>query len=173
MGTITGTVKGLARDIAYGNAATMLLRLLLGAMFLFSGAVKAIDPEAFGTVVARYGLLPDVLVPYPAMVMPYLELIVGLCLAAGFRVRAASLTAAGMMFLFAVSISINAANGETFRCGCLELDRLGIGIGETVGMHLVARDLLLMGLFILLINVKKHVLSLDYYLEKKGLKKLR
>ncbi|MBN1533235.1 MAG: DoxX family membrane protein [Spirochaetes bacterium] len=173
MGTITGRAKGLARDIAYGNTITLAIRLILGAMFLYSGAVKAMDPEVFGSVVARYNLLPDVLVPYPAMVIPYLELLVGLCLAAGYRIRSASLVSASMMLVFAFAIAVNVARGEAFRCGCFELDRLGIGISETVGAHLVVRDVLLMGLFILLMNVKKHVFSVDYYLERRGLKSLR
>jgi len=165
--------KNILHDSMYGNAVTMVVRVVLGAMYLFSGVVKALDPEAFAAVIRLYNILPGALVAYAAIVIPYVEIVLGLCLAAGYKVKAASTTSAGLMIVFSIAIAYNLLRGETFECGCFELKRLGLGFEERISYYLVFRDLALMACFILLYRVKKHVLSVEDYLERKGLRKLK
>lgn len=166
-------VRNIMHDFIYGNAATMVLRVALGAMFLFSGMMKALDPESFARIIALYDLLPSALVPYAAIVIPYLELVLGLAFVVGYKIKGASILSVLLMIVFSAGIAVNLYRGNNFECGCFELHRLGLGLEERISYALVARDLLLMICFIVLFVAKKHVLSVEHYLEKRGLRKLR
>jgi uncharacterized membrane protein YphA (DoxX/SURF4 family) len=160
----------LVRNTAYGNTITTVFRITLGALFLYSGFFKALDFEAFGRVVAMYGILPEVLIPYAAVFLPALELTVGALLAAGYRVRASALVTMALLAVFSVAIGINVARGKSFDCGCLELSRLGIS--ENVSPYIVVRNIVLILALLLVFRAKKHVLSLDDRIEKDRLSHL-
>ena len=68
------------RDIV-GTAA----RLGLAAVFLISGVIKAIDPDATYVAVRAYDVLPKAGVALVAGVLPWLEIALGLLLLAGHR----------------------------------------------------------------------------------------
>ena len=165
-------IKNKWNDFIYGNSITVILRIVLGSMFIFSGIFKVIDLETFGEVVARYGLLPLSLVPFAAIVMPFLELIVGFCLLIGLKIKASSLISIVLMLVFTIAIGYNVIRGENFDCGCFELQRLGIGLDESVSISLVIRDLIIIGLFLFVFRAERHLCSFDNYLENTGLKDL-
>ena len=75
----------------YGNGLVSLLRILTGAVFIASGASKIADPSSFADSIALYGVVPQILIPYVAIVLPWVELFSGMLLAAGMRIRAAAL----------------------------------------------------------------------------------
>ncbi|TAL30144.1 MAG: DoxX family membrane protein [Spirochaetes bacterium] len=165
-----GMVSNFARSVVYGNLLTAFLRMLCGALFLYSGIFKVLDMEGFGRVVDMYAILPSALVPYAAIVIPSLELILGALLMAGFRIRAASFLSMCLMAVFSVAIIVNIARGSNFDCGCFELSRFGIP--ERIGWLLVARDALLFTVFALMLQARRHLFSLDYLLEKRTLSTL-
>ncbi len=172
MGTMKSAAKNMMREFAYGNGATAAVRVFLGLMLLWSGVIKALDTEVFGALIMRYRIIPDILVPYPAIVIPYLEIVLGLFIVAGYKIRAAASISVLMMIFYAFALSVNLVRGETFDCGCLHLDMIGPGLDERIGIHLVVRNVILSLLFILLYHAKNHVRSVEQYLEKRGLLKL-
>ncbi len=165
-----GMIRNFARSVVYGNQLTALLRVLCGALFLYSGFFKVLDMEGFGRVVDMYAMLPSALVPYVAIVLPSLELILGALLAAGYRIRAASCLSMLLMVVFTVAIMVNIARGANFECGCFELSRFGIP--ERIGWPLVIRDAALFAVFGLVLQARRHLFSLEYYLEKRTLSTL-
>ena len=94
-------------------------RWALAALLLASGLHKAAGgPEEFAAVLETYDLLPQgALMPF-AVVLPWLETLLGLSLAAGYAVRAAC-ACAGLMFL-----SFIGALGSTIMRG-MKLDNCG------------------------------------------------
>ncbi len=167
----SGIRRGITSTL-YGNLLTTAVRIFLGVLFLFSGIIKIVDPEGFALVVARYDILPGALVPYAAVLVPALEAAVGFLLVIGYRVRASALIGIALMAAFSVFIGINIARGRRFDCGCFGLERLGLGIGETVGPWVLARDLLFMAGFFLLFRAGRHLLSIENFLEKNRLQNL-
>ena len=153
-------------QVIYGNSFSAVVRILLGFLMLFSGWFKVLDPESFRTVVLKYDMIPVDWTAWVALVLPVLECLVGLFMVVGIWVRGASLLAAGMMLVFTVAISVNLARGNTFDCGCFELNRLGIGIDETISGWLIARDIFLTGAFMMVFLVKRHLFSIDALLER-------
>jgi putative oxidoreductase len=156
----------------YGNRLTAAIRLAMGLLLVFSGALKLPDPGQFAQVIARYDIIPVDLAPYAAGFMPVLETILGLLLVVGYRVRAAALISMAMMLAFGVFIAINVARGRTFDCGCFEVSRLGIEFGETVSVWLVVRDLIFAAGFAIVARAQRHLFSLEYLVERTRLKNL-
>lgn len=67
---------------------SIFARLILGGVFVFASFDKILHPASFAEAVYRYQILPDGLINLTAIVLPWLELIVGGFLILGFWIRA-------------------------------------------------------------------------------------
>jgi uncharacterized membrane protein YphA (DoxX/SURF4 family) len=170
--SVESGVKRAINSTLYGNRLTTLIRILLGAMLVFSGSLKIVDPEAFGRVIARYGIIPDILVAYAALLVPAIEVLVGLFLLVGCKVRASAFIAMLLMSAFLVFISINVARGRRFDCGCFNVGILGLDFAETVSPWLALRNLIFIAGFALVFHARRHLFSIEYYIERSRLKHL-
>jgi uncharacterized membrane protein YphA (DoxX/SURF4 family) len=119
--------------------ALWALKLGLGGLFLFTGAVKLADPTAFAIEIHNYQLLPA-LAPWLAATLPAIELAIGLAIVAGTRpwLRAGGLACAAMMAVFTVAVGSAVVRGINISCGCF-----GSG-GSPVTLATVARDVVLL-----------------------------
>lgn len=165
-------VKKGVNSTLYGNRLTAAVRILLGAMLLGSGALKLPDPGQFAQVVALYDIIPLGLAPYAAVLVIALEMLLGLLLVVGYRIRAAACVSLLMMIAFAAFITVNLARGRSFDCGCFELSSLGIDFIETVSAWVVVRDLVFAAGFALVVRAQRHLCSLEYLVERMRLKNL-
>ena len=95
-----------------------LVRIALGALFLYAGALKAFAPHRLAEDIANYHLLPSAWVPLAAVTVPWVELAAGLALVAGVFGRGAALLVAGMMAAFTVALSQALLRGIDLACGC-------------------------------------------------------
>jgi putative oxidoreductase len=97
---------------------TPLLAWILGALFIFAGAIKIIDPVAFYHDIGQYHLLPPALAWAVALLLPGMELLLGLAL---FIRRDRALAARGLVLLmltFLAVLGISAIRGLDLDCGC-------------------------------------------------------
>jgi uncharacterized membrane protein YphA (DoxX/SURF4 family) len=140
------------------------LRILIGLIFIVSGAEKLIWPyQNFLYVVQGYQLLPPGLDEFFARVFPWIEFLLGLFMALGFWLP---VTLPGVMimlttFILAVSQAI-IRKLPMEECGCF---------GELISFPLpvvILMDSVLLALtFLVLFNLKKaETLSLDRYFQK-------
>lgn len=95
-----------------------LVRIALGAIFLYAGAIKALDPADFADAIANYQLLPGSLVPVVAVCLPWVEMAAGLALVAGKWSRGAALLVGTMMLVFTGALIQAWARGIDLSCGC-------------------------------------------------------
>ena len=117
----------------------MLPRLALGAVFVYAGAVKLLDPQAFGVVIARHGLLPEPLLWPTALGLPALEVLAGLGLVLGLR---GSLTVvSSLLALFAGVLWFGVLRGLEIDCGCFSAGELAEHDGLRRALY---RDLAMM-----------------------------
>jgi uncharacterized membrane protein YphA (DoxX/SURF4 family) len=68
--------------------------------------------------VATYQFLPLPLINLMAIVLPWLELVSGVMLVLGLRVRAAALLMTGMMLVFMIALGWALYLGLDMSCGC-------------------------------------------------------
>jgi len=92
------------------------LRWLLALVFIYSGAVKIIDPPRFAQIIDGFGLLPYPLLLPAAIVLPLLELIAGVGLL--FNKRGSLTAIASMLVLFMAVLAYGIHLGLDIDCGC-------------------------------------------------------
>jgi uncharacterized membrane protein YphA (DoxX/SURF4 family) len=122
----------------------LALRLFLGAVFLYAAWTKLRQPwMLFAISIDAYNVLPDWGVTVVARVVPWLEVVLGLWLLAGWQPRWSSLAAAAMLAGF-MALMIGAySKGMAIDCGCF-------GLGEPLGPKTLARDGSLLGAALML-----------------------
>lgn len=114
----------------------ILLRLYLGALFIYAGFIKLSEPvENFQAAIQQYSLVPYVLTPYLARTMPWMELVGGVFLIAGYLTRWSAL------LLAAISLSFCALIGSSFLAGSLPPD---CGCFGSSGIHLALREVFIL-----------------------------
>ncbi len=165
-------IRRIAGDIAYGNRFTVFVRVLMGSVLIFSGYFKILDPEAFGVVITRYDIIPDVLVGCTAIIIPPLEMLLGLCMIAGYKTRASAFISMAMMLLFMIFMAVNIARGRNFECGCFDMKRLGLDAGERLSVWLLVRDLIFLLVCTIIFLADRHLLSLEGLIERSRLRNL-
>ena len=101
------------------------MQIALGAVFLAAAIPKIADPPAFAHMIYNYRLLPGVLVNALALVMPWVEFVVGLALVAGVWKREAALVAAALLVVFLGAIGWNLIRGHAIDCGCFDVRSAG------------------------------------------------
>lgn len=117
-----------------------LARLVLGGLFIYASLDKIAHPQAFAEIIANYSILPGSLVTLPALVLPWLELVAGLCLVSGLWVRSAALLLTLLLLVFILALGFNAARGVKLSCGCFSTSAT-----DTENAYvLILRDLLIL-----------------------------
>ena len=130
----------LPRFLADARVAT-LARIAIGALFIYAASSK-LDPIKFAQEVNNYRLLPATLVNLVAVALPFVELLAGVMLVVGFRIRAGALTVVGLLCGFIAAMAYVWAKGIDIECGCFgKGTKVGIrAISEDVGMMLLALE---------------------------------
>ncbi|MBZ5576714.1 MAG: DoxX family membrane protein [Acidobacteriia bacterium] len=116
------------------SALLLLVRLALGAVFVYAAWVKLREPWLlFAMSIDAYQVLPQWAVLTVARTLPWLELALGILLFAGRWRRLSSVAASALLMLF-FSLMVRAyIRGQTIDCGCF-------GPGEAISPLTLLRD---------------------------------
>jgi uncharacterized membrane protein YphA (DoxX/SURF4 family) len=98
--------------------AAFLFRLFLGATFIYASWHKLQDPAEFARVVYSYQMLPEIFVNIFAVILPWLELICGILILAGFFMRGSILIINVLLVTFLTAMTISLFKGLDIGCGC-------------------------------------------------------
>ena len=104
-----------------GGWVLLLLRLGMGAVFLGAAFPKIRDPDLFALSIHNYQMLPPWGVNLMAVVLPWLELVVGGCLVVGIWRRACAVIMTVLMVVFMIALASAASRGLSISCGCFEV----------------------------------------------------
>ncbi len=129
--------------------AYRLVRFCLGAIFVFSGAVKLIDPKKFARTISEFDLLPELLLAPVAIGLPSIELLAGLGLI--FDVRGSLSTIFGLLIMFIVILWFGILKGLDIDCGCFSIGELKDHASLREAFH---RDLVMVGAVLYLYTVR-------------------
>ncbi|MEP6471806.1 MAG: MauE/DoxX family redox-associated membrane protein [Acidobacteriota bacterium] len=108
----------------------MRVQIALGAVFVAAALPKIMDPPAFAHMIYNYRLVPGGLVNGLALVMPWIELVVGILLIVGAWRREAAVVATLLLLVFLGAIGWNLARGHAIDCGCFDVRSAGKTPGE-------------------------------------------
>jgi len=100
-------------------------RLLLGVIFLLASIDKIRYPHLFGEIVYNYQVLSDMGVSLVAVLLPWVELTLGILLITGTWTPGAVLLANLMFSAFLALGIFNVARGLDVSCGCFSVRPTG------------------------------------------------
>jgi putative oxidoreductase len=100
--------------IFFSNA----VRIGLGCILIWSSLPKIRQSYDFLSSIYSYELLGPKLGMFVAMTLPWLELLVGICLVGGIFVSGALLVSIGLALMFTFVLGTALARGLQISCGC-------------------------------------------------------
>lgn len=100
------------------SRVSTVARLVLAAVFIAAGTLKAIDPSGSVAAVRAYELVPAGLETLIGWGLPFLEIGLGLLLALGLQTRAVAIASAVLLLTLIAAVVSVAARGLSIDCGC-------------------------------------------------------
>jgi uncharacterized membrane protein YphA (DoxX/SURF4 family) len=138
----------------------LFARFLYGLYFLVSGISKWVYLEPFQNAVLAYQLLPRALAIFFASYIPWLEVLLGLCILVGLCTRKAIAASFCLLGLFTAAVFWMLLQGRPIDCGCF----LGGPHSEPITGWKVLSNLLLMAFTAWLFSMDHGWMTLDRWL---------
>jgi hypothetical protein len=122
-----------------------IIAIVIGALFIYAGAVKIIEPVEFARDIDNYKILPWRLGVFLALYLPWLEIFCGLALIARVLYRGGILIVTTLMSFFIIVSIVAKTRGLDVSCGCFGHASKYLSFS----WHLVLDFALLIGLVVL------------------------
>ena len=149
------------KDMLRSPALHLVVRLLLGLVFVYASLDKIADPAAFARIVYQWQVLGPVASNVVAVTLPWVELLAGLLLVVGAWKRDAAAVVAVMLVVFIVAAVFVLARGiDVDNCGCTSVAAAGAAPSwppawmRGVGWYLITRNLVMLAGALLLVFVE-------------------
>jgi uncharacterized membrane protein YphA (DoxX/SURF4 family) len=128
----------------------LISRLVLGGVLFAAGYLKVGALDKSQMAVRAYELLPISIANFLGIVLPYVEIVMGLLLIIGAFTKYMAAGSAVIMFIFIIAISQAWARGLTIDCGCFGGGGQ-VAANETKYLPEILRDagLVLLSLFLI------------------------
>jgi hypothetical protein len=94
-------------------------------MFIWASIDKILHPNSFAMVIKDYQILPLAVVNFFAVILPYVELILGTMLVSGVWLQGAGLLTTVLLVIFWGALAFNVARGLDVHCGCFSSEARG------------------------------------------------
>jgi len=131
-----GTSRRMVNHAA--PAVVLLLRVGIGGILIWSALLKIRMPYEFLAAVFDYNLVGPWVSLAVAMVLPWGELVVGVCLLGGLFIDGSFLVSAVMSAIFVFVTASAWARGLNINCGCFGGSSAHQIIGVTVVLRAIA-----------------------------------
>jgi len=148
--TATATVTRPGRRVWL--VGLFCLRVGLAAVFLGAAVPKLLEPDLFASNIYNYQILPPWGVNALAIGLPWLELVVGVCLLLGLWTRASALLVSMLMVIFVIAFTSAKSRGLNISCGCFEV---GQEHGGSPLLWVLFRDFAFLAAALLLVRYPK------------------
>jgi putative oxidoreductase len=109
------------------------LRFAIGVLFLTASLSKIRHPYDFLIAFYRYEIVGPPLGRYVAIMLPYLQLVVGVCLLGGVFIQGALLIGAAMMATFTMAVSVVLYRRLAIDCACFGFEDEPVTVGTLLG----------------------------------------
>lgn len=121
----------------------LLIRLLVGGVFIYAGVLKVWDTQDFARDIQHYSIIPwsDVILLL-AVYLPWVEIFAGLAVIFRRLYLGGLIAIAGLMLIFTGALTSAWARGLDISCGCFGKEKHSIRANFPA---LLARDLAILG----------------------------
>lgn len=119
--TTNGVVEAVNKLLA-NDYLILLTRVFLGLLFIVYSIDKIVDANAFAESIGNYKILGGSTALVFATVLPWMELLAGLCILFGLFLRGSSLLVTFLLAVFTAAVISALARGLDISCGCFTLD---------------------------------------------------
>lgn len=99
-------------------AVTLIVRVLVGVLFVAAGGAKAGHFSDLAEAIAGFRILPQAVIAPLAVILPFFEIGIGLYLIAGLYTRTVALIGAAALTLYAAAIASAVLRHIPANCGC-------------------------------------------------------
>ena len=108
-----------SKQFVYSPKVQFTLRVVVGLLFVVAGVAKMFDTMGFARIIGNYHLVPSSWVMPLAILIPYLELAIGLMILLDFYRRLAIIVGSILIIIFTtVSMYMYLKTGVASDCGC-------------------------------------------------------
>ena len=139
---------------------SVLPRIILGFVFIFASYHKILDPASFSDNIHNFHLTPSAVENIAGIVLPWLELILGVFLIFGVFLEGSTSLTIGLYIFFIIILSQAVFRGIDVHCGCFKTEA-DAGVAD-LKMGLIKRigeDFLLLGMAFIYKMKNKIILS--------------
>ena len=130
----------------------VFLRFTIGGVFIWACHDKIIDPSKFAREISNYHVMPFGLENTVAIILPWLELFIGIGIIAGIYINANALLSGFLLILFNILVFQAMVRGFNIECGC------GLKEGQMVGYGKLFENFLLLLGCVFVFKTKEHFL---------------
>ncbi len=126
------------------NKKTVLLsQLILGFIFIMASIGKIMHPSLFAQSISNYKILPDELIMISAIILPWMELILGILIVMDIKSKWCALALSGLLIIFIIALISALIRGLNIDCGCF-IKKLE-AVDKRPGLYrTIIRDILLL-----------------------------
>jgi uncharacterized membrane protein YphA (DoxX/SURF4 family) len=107
-----------AMKFLYNDYLHIIIRFLLGALFVYSAVPHILDTMGLASSIYNYRLFPPSIIGLSAAFIPWIALLAGLSLILGVKVRVASFIISALLIIFISLATISVIRGLDIDCGC-------------------------------------------------------
>ena len=140
----------------------LIFRVILGITLIYASYYKILDPEAFSKNIHNYHITDNLVwvENLVALILPWLELILGVFLIFGVFLEGTTSITIGMLIFFIIILSQAVLRGIDVHCGCFKTEAdagvadLKMGLIKQIG-----EDFLLLGMAFIYKMKNKIILS--------------
>tara|TARA_Y100001968_G_C19329344_1_gene703458 strand:+ start:78 stop:494 length:417 start_codon:yes stop_codon:yes gene_type:complete len=130
------------------------MRLLVGLVFIIASYDKIIDPAQFARDISNYHIIPFGLENLIAIILPWIELFLGLGIVIGIFIDGSSFLSGTLLVLFILLIFQAMLRGFNIECGC------GLKEGEMVGWSKIIENIILLGASYIIFFAKNRLIEI-------------
>lgn len=96
----------------------LVCRIAIGVGLIIAGGIKLTELTVFAENVSYYRILPVEMINVFSIMLPAVEVVVGLCLIAGYAMNGSLFLATGMFVMFFIAVESAILRDLDIECGC-------------------------------------------------------
>ena len=132
----------------------LCMRVVLGIVFLIESYQKILDPQQFAREISNYHFIPLGLENVVAIILPWIEVFIGLGLILGIMIDGSSLISGVLLIMFNLLVIQAMIRGFNIECGC------GLKEGQMVGWQKLMENMTLLITSYIIFNQKNRSFQL-------------
>jgi uncharacterized membrane protein YphA (DoxX/SURF4 family) len=100
----------------------LVIRLIIGAIFIYAGILKLLDPKAFARSISQFDIVPEILLAPVAIGLPAIEFLAGIGLI--LNIRGSLAVIFNLLIGFILVLGYGIFNDLNIDCGCFSPEEI-------------------------------------------------